>query len=45
MDREVHRFVEEPLGGEGVYPSEEEFKAKVEAIKTFWIAFAEAIER
>jgi hypothetical protein len=41
----VHRFVEEPLGGEGLYLSEDEFTAKVEAIKAFWVAFAETIKR
>jgi hypothetical protein len=41
----VHRLVEEPLGGEGLYLSEDEFTAKVEAIKAFWVALAETIRR
>jgi len=40
----IDPFVEEPLGGKGVYLTEQEFMAKVKAIKTFWIAFAEAID-
>jgi len=41
----VHRLVEEPSGGEGFYLWEGEFTAEVEAIKAFWVAFAETIKR
>jgi hypothetical protein len=41
----VHRLVEEPLGSKGLYLSEDEFTAKVEAIKAFRVAFAETIRR
>jgi len=43
-DSFVHSFVEEPLAGEGMYLTEKEFRAKVEATKAFWIALAEAVE-